>query len=102
MSKCSRCFTKNYTDKSLCNQCLDNPIYNNVPKKSQFTHYNLLCPIGKEDCKYDSAAIAFWYPELYDVMFGDLTPAEVVKKCCKNVKETCAEYEHDEELDILF
>lgn len=97
MSKCNRCAA----DRNNCINCLDNPIYNNIPKKTQFRYYQNACPFGAEDCKYDPARIAAWYPDVYDAMFGDLTPIEVAEKCCKKNKTPCAEYEFDDEYALF-
>ena len=84
MSKCDRCVT----DKNLCVDCSDNPIYANVPKWSHFSLYIPTCPRGYKDCVGDPAYIKTFHPKWYKKIYGDLSPQEASLKSCKlKVKE---------------
>ena len=79
MSKCDRCVT----DKNLCVDCSDNPIYANVPKWSHFSLYIPTCPRGYSDCVHDPTYIKTFHPKWYKVLYGNLTPLQASNKSCK-------------------
>lgn len=75
MSICNRCVT----DKSLCEQCCDNPKYANIPRQSQFSAYIPTCPFGAEACILDPAYIKYSDPEWYQELYGDISPQEALQ-----------------------
>ena len=81
MSRCDTCVT----DKSLCENCRDNPKYKDVPKYSQYKEYNPTCPRGYDDCVYDPAYIKCRHPEWYKKLYGDKTTEEAAERCRKVV-----------------
>ena len=88
MSLCDKCVT----DKSLCDQCKDNPKYANVPKSSAFMPYKPVCKIGAVDCINDPAYILYTDPVWYKELYGDKTPEELALECF----DLCYDAEHDE------
>lgn len=65
-------------DKSLCNDCKDNPIYADYPTQSHFSAYSPVCPLGYKDCIYDPAYILFHHPTYYKEEFGDVNPHQAL------------------------
>ena len=82
-SKCQICVT----DKSLCDECKDNPKYKNVPRRSLFMMYKPTCPFGMNDCIGDPAYCKFYYPKYYEKWYGNLSPEEVIKQSCSSCVE---------------
>lgn len=84
--KCEACIT----DKNLCDMCMDNPKYANVPKVSLFQtriyklkrQYTPTCPRGYTDCVCDPAYIQAYHPKEYNELYGDKTPEEAVIETC--------------------
>ena len=81
-NRCDKCVA----DKSLCDNCRDNPKYADYPKFSKFMAYIPVCPAGYIDCVYDPAYIKYYNPEWYNEMWGDKTPEEVVVNSCKDLE----------------
>lgn len=79
MNRCNTCVT----DKSLCDSCIDNPKYKDVPRCSQYREYNPTCPRGYDDCIYDPAYIKYHNPKWYNKLYGDKTPEKVSELGCK-------------------
>ena len=79
IDNCEKCVT----DRSLCDNCRDNPKYADYPKYSKFQEYIPVCPIGERDCIYDPAYIKCHHPEWYKSLYGDKTPEESVEESCK-------------------
>lgn len=86
--KCEACIT----DRSLCDLCMDNPKYANVPKASLFQtriyklrkQYTPTCPRGYTDCVCDPAYIQAYHPAEYVELYGSLTPEEASELTCKD------------------
>ena len=78
-NRCEKCVT----DRSLCDNCRDNPKYADYPRYSKFQEYIPVCPIGERDCVYDPSYIKCYYPEWYRSLYRDKTPEEVVEESCK-------------------
>ena len=78
MYKCDKCVS----DKFWCEECIDNPIYQEIlsklPKKSCFMYYIPLCPRGFTDCVCDPAYIKYHYPDWYADLYGDMSPEEAI------------------------
>ena len=89
--KCAVCVT----EKTLCNQCRDNPKYANVPSQSLFQVYQPTCPFGATDCVCDPAYIKYYHPEWYKDMYGDKSPSEVANETCK--RQTSMRHCYDDE-----
>ena len=77
--RCSSCIYK----EELCINCLDNPIYKNIPRNSKFALYKHTCPYGHKDCVNDPAYIKFFYPDTFYLAYGQHTPEEASKLWCK-------------------
>lgn len=77
-NKCQFCIT----DKSLCDDCKDNPKYRDIPKRSLFMAYEPMCPFGMHDCIGDPAYYKFYHPEYYKELYGGLSPKEAVSESC--------------------
>lgn len=71
---CDRCVT----DRTNCLNCMDNPIYANVPLVSLFQEYIPVCPRGYKDCVSDPAYILYHYPSWYKELYGSLAPSQVI------------------------
>lgn len=82
-SKCQICVT----DKSLCDECKDNPKYKDIPRRSLFMVYKPTCPFGMNDCIGDPAYCKFYHPKYYEKWYGDLSPEEVIKESCSSCIE---------------
>ena len=59
--------------------------------------YTPVCPCGKKDCTWDPAYIKHRAPELYQDLWGDKTPEEVVLEPdgCLNCEEVSEETKSD-------
>ena len=90
--KCNTCVT----DKTLCDQCKDNPKYRNVPKQSLFTEYKPVCPFGMVDCVCDPAYIKYNYPEWYKELYGDISPEEVADRRCSRHSDPSECYDDED------
>lgn len=90
--KCDTCVT----DKTLCDQCKDNPKYRNVPKQSFFAEYKPVCPFGMNDCVCDPAYIKHCDPEWYDELYGDIPPEEAVKHDCSRYSDPSECYDDED------
>lgn len=78
IAHCAKCVT----DRSLCKDCIDNPIYANYPVSSKFSAYVPTCPRGYIDCVCDPAYIKFFNPDWYKKLYGDLSPEDAAKQHC--------------------
>ena len=74
-NRCEGC----YTDRSECINCIDNPIYENVPRKSLYSWMKPVCPYGYQNCIYDPGYIKKIYPEEYARQFGNIPPDQAVE-----------------------
>ena len=77
MSKCNTCVT----DKNFCVNCIDNPIYKNVPKKSLYKDYIPFCPFGYSNCVNDPEYLIKYWDKFSD------QDALISKNYCKFLKE---------------
>ena len=82
IDRCSKCVT----DKSRCDECMENIKYRDVPRISLYAEYKAVCPFGMTDCVCDPGYIKYHYPEWYKDMYGNKTPEETVKSnhCSKS------------------
>lgn len=69
-NRCERCVT----DKTECVECIENPIYENIPRGSRFKAYNPVCPRGFTDCVYDPAYIYLYHNDWYHKLYGNISP----------------------------
>lgn len=76
-NKCDNCVT----NKSLCNNCSDNPKYANIPKYSLYMEYLSCCPYGFPDCVYDPE-----YQKKYWDNFSE-KDYEQSKNYCNSIKK---------------
>lgn len=83
MNKCDTCVT----DKSQCDNCIDNPKYANVPVESLYQAYIPTCPRGYSDCVNDPAYIKYTYPDWYKKLYGDISPEDAAKQNCQKSVE---------------
>ena len=74
MSRCNECVT----DRSKCNNCVDNPKYTDYPHNSLFMTYKPVCPRGYDDCVWDPAYIKFHSPNWYKDLYGEISPEEAI------------------------
>lgn len=87
---CNKCIS----DKSLCVECKDNPIYAKVPKQSHYSEYARVCPSGYQDCVYDPGYIKYYHPKWYKSLYGDKTPEQAVKS--NGCSKECDHYDDED------
>lgn len=72
---CEDCL--NQHKPQMCQRCSDNPEIFNL--SSYYTPYLEVCPIGEWGCDNDPGFIYYFFPEIYEKLFGNITPKEALK-----------------------
>ena len=99
-SKCERCVN----DKSCCEQCIDNPVYQEILSKlkSYYMDYKPACPYGYLSCVNDPAYIKCYHPDWYKELYGEILPKETITTkygCGKHYQknnEFCCYYDDED------
>lgn len=89
--KCSRC----YADRNLCDKCIDNPIYDEVPKSSKFLDYPICCPYGRVDCINDPGYEYVFHNETHKRWNGNVPYTQI--ECFYSRACECGEYYDSED-----
>ncbi|MBR1851862.1 MAG: hypothetical protein IJ794_01600 [Lachnospiraceae bacterium] len=81
------CISEKYiANKQVCIECKDNSKYANTPTKSMVVPYMPTCPCGFQNCVCDPAYIKLTNPQWYEILFGDMTPDEVIEECIRHTE----------------
>ena len=85
VEKCSRCGNLSARPRRYCPECGSKMSvgkrYGNKPIE-YIPPYDPVCPLGYDDCVCDPAYVKYYYPDLYEQYFGDMTTEEAAQKNC--------------------
>ena len=83
MTKCDRC----YASKHFCDKCIDNPIYEDVPKTSMYQDYPICCPYRGIDCIHDPGYEYVFHRKFYERWNGSIPYSQakcIYEGVCEN------------------